>query len=289
MGEGESGERNAPPTTGDQSPSWWKSQRATRALGVLLGIAALSAVVWWEFLHPFISTDDARVAAICVNVAPIGAGGNVTQLHVDVGCRVVRGQVLAELDNRNANAQLKRAAANATLTRSELERAYKQVSEGCSPQVELDNAVCAAQVADANLQLARVALDNTQLRSTVDGVVVQKLAEIGDMVDPGQTAVTVVAIDGAWVSANIEETYVGRLRVDQPVKISIDEGGTLEGRVGEILHTTAAQFALIPSDNGAGNYTKVVQRVPIKVYLESPLRRTLRVGQSVKIKIRVGH
>jgi membrane fusion protein (multidrug efflux system) len=71
------------------------------------------------------------------------------------------------------------------------------------------------------------------------------------------------------------------------VKISVDEGGDLKGVVTEIRSAAAAQFALIPSDTGAGNYTKVVQRIPIKIEIKDRQGRTLRAGQSVEVKIRV--
>lgn len=266
--------------------SWWRSARVQQALTLAIASSAICGVIWWEFFHPYVRTDDARIAATAVAVAPTGAGGNVTELYVDVGSRVTRGQELLKLDSRNAAAQLQRAAAMATLAEQELRRVRRQVREGCSPQSDLDTAECQAQTAQANLELARLALDDTVLISTIDGVVVQKLTEIGNMLEPGQTAITVVDIDNAWVAANIEETYAGRLRIDQPVSIAIDEGGRLRGRIGEILSTTAAQFALIPSDNGSGNYTKVVQRIPIKILLTAPPSGPLRVGQSVEVKIR---
>lgn len=265
---------------------WWKALRAQQALTLLIAASVASTFIWWEFFHPFVKTDDARVAATIVAVAPTGNGGTVTDLFVDVGSRVTKDQVLLKLDSRNAKAQLRRAEATAILAEQELNRVGAQVLEGCSPQADLDTAVCQAQIAQANFELARLALEDTVLTSTIDGVVVQKLTEIGDMLESSQTAVTVVDIDNAWVSANIEETYSGRLSIDQPVSISVDEGGQLQGRVGEILNTTAAQFALIPSDNGSGNYTKVVQRIPIKILLTKPSQRPLRVGQSVEIKIR---
>jgi membrane fusion protein (multidrug efflux system) len=116
---------------------------------------------------------------------------------------------------------------------------------------------------------------------------VQKTTEEGNIIEPGQTILTVVDTDHAWVNANIEETAIADVKAGQSVHIKIDEGGSLEGHVIEVRSSVAAQFALIPSDNGAGNFTKVVQRVPIKIELEPHPGRDLRVGQSVVIKVRV--
>ena len=94
---------------------------------------------------------------------------------------------------------------------------------------------------------------------------IQKLAEVGNILEQNQTAVVVADEANAWIAANIEETAVGPVTVGQTVKVVVDEGGEFTGKVIEVRKSVASQFALIPSDNGAGNFTKVVQRVPIKV------------------------
>lgn len=92
----------------------------------------------------------------------------------------------------------------------------------------------------------------------------------------------------AWIAANVEETSAGRLRVGQSVHIDIDEGGQLLGHVDVVASSAASQFALIPVDNGAGDFTKIVQRIPIRVAVDPLLPSDwLRVRQSVTVKIRV--
>lgn len=266
---------------------WWKSPRSKFTGLVSLGLALVGALVWWFFFHPYVSTDDARVAAVLVRVAPESAGGRVIKLAVKEGDVVKKGDVLVELDHRIAAAQLKKAEAKAQLTASDLKRISLLVGQrGLAPK-ELDLAKSSADTAEAELQLAQVAMEDTSIRSPVDGVVVQKSTEEGNYVERGQTLITVADTAHAWIAANIEETEVGHVKVGQPVKVSIDEGGKLYGHVSEIRSSVASQFALIPSDNGAGNFTKVVQRVPIKVQLEDHPERTLRAGQSVEIRIQV--
>ena len=266
---------------------WWKTRRSKITGASMAGLAIACALVWWFGFHPFVTTDDARVAATLVHVAPEAIGGRVTLLRVKEGDHVKKGDVLAQLDDRIASAQLKRAKAKAELAAKDLRRIEQLVSQrGLAPK-DLDVAKATADTTSAEMQLAEVAMENTSVRSPVDGVVVQKSTEEGNIVEPGQTIVTVVDADHAWVAANIEETSVGDVRVGQPVKIAVDEGGALTGRVSEVRSSVASQFALIPSDNGSGNFTKVVQRVPIKVELDEHLDRPLRAGQSVEIKIRV--
>jgi RND family efflux transporter MFP subunit len=266
---------------------WWKTKRA-RMVGIVVLILAVVGAIAWRFLfYPYVSTDDARVSAVLVRVAPEGIGGRIVKINVKEGDTVKKGDVLVELDHRIAEAQLKKAKARADLATRDFKRTNSLVSQRGLAAKELDIAKSSAATAEAELQLAEVAMDNTSIRSAVDGVVVQKSSEEGNIIEPGQTVLTVADTDHAWIAANIEETAVGEVRVGQAVRVIIDEGGELSGHVSEIRASVASQFALIPSDNGAGNFTKVVQRVPIKVELDPHADRKLRAGQSVEIKIRV--
>jgi membrane fusion protein, multidrug efflux system len=267
--------------------AWWRTKRAKNSLGVALVIAVIGLVTWWFFFHPYVSTDDARVAATFVRAAPDAMGGRVINITVKEGDHVKKGDVLIELDHRNAEAQLTRAKAKATLAQEDLHRIAELVSQKAMPAKDLDLAKTNAETTQAELHLAEVALENTSIRSSIDGVIVQKVVEVGNVVEPGQTLVTICDIDHAWIEANIEETSVGGVKAGQPVSVSVDEGGSLTGKVLEVRNSVASKFALIPSDSGAGNFTKVVQRVPIKIEITNSSGRALRAGQSVEIKIKV--
>lgn len=149
---------------------------------------------------------------------------------------------------------------------------------------QVEEARASAAQARAELAVVEVALDRTVLRAAIDGVVVRVGVDPGDFVATGQTAVSLADPGHAWVAANIEETEVARLRPGQEVRISVDEGGELQGRVEVVGQVAASQFALIPADSASGNFTKVVQRIPIRVALGGA-HRPLRVGQSVTIRI----
>jgi membrane fusion protein (multidrug efflux system) len=211
----------------------------------------------------------------------------VIAINAVEGDRVKKYQVLVELDHTLAQANFDKAKAHAELSQRDFERMSQLYSSSSIPKKDYDLAKANADTAKAELAMAQQHLSDTYLRSPVDGVVVQKNAVLGNILEQGQTAYTVADIDHAWIAANIEETSVGHVKVGQPVKIDIDEGGKTNGKVLEVRHATAATFSLIPSDSGAGNFTKVVQRIPIKIQLEPNDARTLRVGQSVEIKIRV--
>lgn len=266
---------------------WWKTQRA-RQVGIgTLGVVIVGFFLWLFVFHPYISTDDARVAMTLVRLAPSGVGGRIEKVNVVEGSRVKAGDVLVEIDNRIQKANVERAKARAVLAEQELKRMQRLTAEGSATQQSLDQASSAFATANAELQQAQVAFENTSLKSPFDGIVVQKNAEVGNLLEPSQTAVVVADEAHAWIAANIEETAIGSVKVGQPVKIEIDEGGELSGQVDEVRSSVAAQFALIPSDSGSGNFTKVVQRVPIKVKISDAAEKQLRAGQSVEIKIRV--
>jgi multidrug resistance efflux pump len=265
---------------------WWKHPRSQATFRVSGAVILVGLVAWWFFFHPYVSTDDARIAATFVKVSNEGAGGPLVILNASEGTPVTTGMVLAELDHTSAQAQLQKAQARVAWTEQQWQRLTKLVAGHASPQQQLDNALQDYKVAVADLALAQLAFDRTYLRSPLNGMVVQKAIEAGNMIETGQTAFTVADLDNAWVAANIEETDVGRVQLGQNVKIGVDEGGRLTGKVSEIRRAVASQFALIPADSGAGNFIKQVQRVAIKVALDPHPGIVLRAGQSVVIRIK---
>jgi membrane fusion protein (multidrug efflux system) len=254
---------------------------------VVLVLALLGTIAWWFLFRPFVTTDDARVAMTLVRISPSNVSGRIEKVNVEEGSRVKAGDVLVEIDHRIPQANFDRARARAVLAERELGRLQKLTQQGSATPQALDQAKANDATAKVEMTLAQVALENTYLRSPFNGIVIQKLAEVGNLLEQNQTALVVADEDHAWIAANIEETAIGNVRVGQPVEITVDEGGKLQGKITEIRASVASQFALIPSDSGAGNYTKVVQRVPVRIALENSEHRPLRAGQSVEIKVRI--
>lgn len=269
------------------SLSWWEHRRAKMTGLAVGGILLLGVLVWFFFFRPYVSTDDARVAATLVRLAPEAAGGRVIRLYVQEGDRVKKGAVLVELEHRSSEANLLKAKARADQLEKELKRFQQLAAVKGVPQRDLDQAQASADIAKAEYELAEIAYDRTFLKSPIDGIVVQKAGEEGNILEPNQVILTLADIDHAWVSANIEETNVARVQKGQLVRIVVDEGGGLTGHISEVRAATAAQFALIQAENPSGNFTKLVQRIPIKIELDPHPDRLLRAGQSVEIRIRV--
>jgi len=270
-----------------QPKPWWTRKRV-QGFVVAIVIAVLAAVlVWWVFFRSYVSTNDARVATNIIRIAPVGVGGVIEKVTVEEGDPTKAGQLLVEIDHRVPEAQFNRAKARFQLARIELDRIRNLVSNKSSSTRDLDNARTNYDIAEAELKLAEVNFQNTYLKSPIDGIVIQKLAQPGNIIEPGQVALMISDADHAWISANIEETNIAKVRVGQPVYVLIDEGGSLTGKVQEINAATASQFSLLPAENASGNYTKVVQKIPIKIALDPHPGRVLKAGQSVTIKIRV--
>jgi RND family efflux transporter MFP subunit len=270
----------------NQSEIWWKHTQTQTIFLVSLVVILVGIAVWWFFFRPYISTDDARISASLVHLSNEGEAGPLIAVYATEGTPVTTGMILAELEHTQANAQLAKVEARKDLAELQYKRLTRLVAKHAAPEQQLDLAMQEYRTAQADVDLARQNVDRTYIKSPLDGIVVQKTAEIGNMLGTGQSAFTVADLDHAKVVANIEETKVGRLKIDQPVKITVDEGGELTGKVSEIRKAVTSQFALIPADNGSGNFTKQVQRVGIKVVLDPHPGRILRVGQSVEISIR---
>ena len=266
---------------------WWETARVRGFALVVVIVLLAGTAAWWFFYRSYVSTNDARVATNILRVAPVGVGGMIEKVNVDEGSVVKTGQVLAEIDHRVPEAQYSRAKARFQLAQLDLDRVRQLVGNKSLSVRELDNAKTNYDIAEAELKLADLNLQNTYLKSPIDGIVIQKLAEPGNLLEPGQVAIVISDADHAWVSANIEETSVAKVKPGQPVQIALDEGGSLTGRVEEVNVATASQFSLLPTENASGNFTKVVQKIPIKIALDPHPGRILKAGQSVTIRIRV--
>ncbi|HEU4569783.1 MAG TPA: HlyD family secretion protein [Gemmatimonadales bacterium] len=163
-----------------------------------------------------------------------------------------------------------------------------------------DNNVLAAQAAltgaDARLAAAQAAVDNARLQLTytrilapVDGIIAKRSLEAGALVSPGQQVMAVVPTHGVWVTANLKETELEGVTPGDPAEIRVDAypGKVFHGAVESVSPATGARFALIPPDNATGNFTKVVQRVPVRIAITDTATATmpLRPGMSVVVEI----
>ncbi|MFT0868532.1 HlyD family secretion protein [Pseudomonas sp. CAM1A] len=143
--------------------------------------------------------------------------------------------------------------------------------------------------AEAGLEKARLDLSYTRITAPVDGMVGERALRIGAYVNPGARLLSVVPLERAYIVGNFQETQLTHVQPGQAVSISVDtfSGEQLHGRVESIAPATGVTFAAVKPDNATGNFTKVVQRIPVKIVFDDgqPLLARLRVGMSVEATI----
>ncbi|MBI0327380.1 HlyD family secretion protein [Burkholderia plantarii] len=188
---------------------------------------------------------------------------------------------IADLKNTRDQAQATLAANNASIA-----AARTQIASSTATLQQAQAQLEAAQAAAAQSQLD---LDNTIVRSTLDGRVGDRTVRVGQYVQPGTRLLTVVPVQDLYLVANFKETQVGRMRPGQPVTLRVDalSGRELHGRVESFAPGTGAQFALLPPENATGNFTKIVQRVPVRIHVDTDdeARRVLLPGLSVNVDV----
>lgn len=151
--------------------------------------------------------------------------------------------------------------------------------------------VANAQAARAAVEQARIDLERTVIRAPAAGVVGARAIRPGQLVQPGVSLMSIVPLGKTYVVANFKETQLARLRIGQTVEIKADAfgGESITGRVESFAPATGAEFALIPVENAVGNFTKIAQRVPVRVAVDrkAPLAGALRPGLSVEVRVDV--
>ena len=187
---------------------------------------------------------------------------------------------------QQADADYKKALAADRKGRAALEAAERQLdvigTQKQQARAGLDEAV-------ANRDLARLNLNYTEIRSPIDGVVGNRAVRVGAYATAGAQLLAVVPTRGLWIDANFKENQLAHMRAHQPVEITADAlpGITLSGVVASLAPATGAQFSVIPPENATGNFTKIVQRVPVRILLEGGGAElaTLRPGLSVVVRV----
>lgn len=182
-------------------------------------------------------------------------------------------------DTGKANAALQRAKAA-------LEAAKRQLDV-----IETERAQTQALLhrSEAARELARSALDDTEIRAPAAGVIGNRAVRTGEYVQPGSLLMALVQLPQVWIEANFKETQVGALTAGQTAEVTVDAlpGQALKGKVDSLAPASGAQFSLLPPENASGNFTKIVQRIPVRIALDpdDAAVRNLRPGMSVVVKV----
>jgi len=229
-----------------------------------------------------VQADVSRANAERARQEALVATGSATRQRVE-GAVADAERLSAQLASREADLTQARTLLRSNELGAEAERRTRAVLESQEQQLVAD-----LHAKEAALAVAQVNLSHTRIVAPDDGTVGERQVRPGQLVSPGTQVLSFVG-GSPWVQANFRETQLTNMAAGNPVDIRIDvfPGEVIHGRVLEIAPASGSQFALLPPDNATGNFTKVVQRVPVKIALDdSPLTAMLRSGLSAVVTVR---
>lgn len=291
--------------TTDKNPGGNANEKKRRGGGIIFMpvVLAVALVVgggywWYGRKHSAISTNDASVEATRVTVSS-KIPGRIARLMFEEGDTVTAGDTMALLDNTDLKAQLDKmqslvqfhirnqdaASVRLASAKEDFERAELQFKNKIATlehfnhiRNALDLAtvqvkIAQAQIATAKADVAviRKKIDDSVLRCAVNCVIARKWLIEGEIVQPGQALYTMYDLSDVWVTANYEETKLRLIQPDDSVAITLDAfpAVALKGHVEKLGISTTSQFSLLPARNASGNFTKVTQRVPVKIAFDN--------------------
>lgn len=218
-------------------------------------------------------------------------------LQADATVHSLRSQAQAAQNNvlqataqrQMAGESILNAKAKVLQSKGALEQAQTAPRQVSVSKAAQSQAAARIEQARAVLTNAKINLQRTKIFAPVSGIITHKSLEVGSLVSVGMPLMSLVPNEDPWVIANFKETQLANIKVGQPVEIEVDglPGKVLKGKVDSLSSGTGATFALLPPDNATGNFTKVVQRVPLKIVFESgqPELSHLVLGMSVTATI----
>lgn len=220
------------------------------------------------------------------------AGSQLKQARIDFErAKSLKNQgVVSSAQYDQADTGLKIASADEALAEHQLRQAQAALGSETQDHSHYDRPI--VKQAEAALEAAKLDLAYTKITAPFAGIVTHKTAHVGNRVQVGEPLLAVVPLGKLYVTANFKETQLTDVRVGQKAEIVADiyPGYVYQGHIDSISMGTGAAFSLLPPENATGNWVKVVQRVPVKIVLESPAPedKPLRLGLSVEVAIDLG-
>ena len=239
------------------------STKAARDVERLKGLVQKDEISQQQFDAAVAAADTARAAADAAKSEVIAAQGAITV----------------------AEQRAQQARGGAAQARAGLATAQTAPQQLKVTQARAAAAQARVAQAQAALKQAQLNLEYTAIKAPGAGIVSRKAVEPGQIIQPGQPLMAIVDLEKIWITANFKETQLNSMRPGQKARVEVDAlgGRKFDGHVDSIAAATGAKFSLLPPENATGNFVKVVQRIPVKIYLEAgqdPDHR-LRPGMSV--------
>jgi membrane fusion protein (multidrug efflux system) len=247
-------------------------------------VAALQAAV--RNVDDRESLAGAQITEEAANVASAQAKARMASADLDRYGRLAKQGWAAPQRLQTVVAAADEAKAGVAQASAALEAQRRQAASFGSTRAQSQAQVAQALAA---LDQARLNLDRTSIRAPASGVIGARSVRPGQYVRPGGALLAIVPLGRTYVVANFKETQVGKMKIGQVVHIHADAfpGREIEGRIESFAPATGSEFALIPVENDTGNFTKIVQRMPVKIRInpKDPLAAALRPGLSVGVKV----
>jgi membrane fusion protein (multidrug efflux system) len=300
---------------------WYQRKRVIIPFFLFIIAAVAVIVYWYTYIRGYTSTDDAYIDGNKLTISS-KILSRTAQLGADEGDTVSQGELLVQLDDTDLRSQEAQAQANMNYTQQnvslarinlqkatdDFSRADQQFKVSIITKEQYDHAKIAVEAARAQLDVAQAQvsnaqaqlnvvqtnLKNTQIIAPSRGVVARRWVMTGDIVQAGQPIFTLYDLDSVWVSAIFEETKIASLHHGSLVEIDVDayRDTKFDGKVDLIGAAAASQFSLIPPNNASGNFTKVTQRVPVKITIDRQILQSARAktpllpGMSVEVRVK---
>src|SRR5436190_3229508 len=211
-----------------------------------------------------ISAQEAAVDQAKAQLASAKAGAVRTDLELKRQQDLATRQINSRAALEQAQANYDQAAASVQAAEASIESAVANVEV---LKAQREEAARTLRQFETSLAKVERDLSFTVIRAPFDGVVGNRAMQVGDFVQPTQRLASLVPLDAVYIDANFKETQVSRLQAGQPVAIAVDAlpGQTFEGRVASFAPASGSVFSLLPPDNATGNFTKIVQRLPVRI------------------------
>lgn len=261
-------------------------------LAFWIGIGGFSTAVillyaWRVFSLTHVTTDNAYVESL---LSPVNSRmmGFIKTVHGDESAPVKQGDILVEFDTSDIQIEMGVRQAKLKKAEADFHRAKKLRANDAISESDFE-------LAEANSILARAEWDGVelkqsfgQIRSPCDGTIAKLNVQPGQFVQPGQTLMLIVPPpEQTWIRANIKETLIRNIRTGQDVHIHVDAFPSIRwnGKVLGVFPSSGSVTSLLPTENASGNFTKVVQRIPVKISIEHQPGILLRPGMSAQVTI----
>jgi membrane fusion protein, multidrug efflux system len=224
-----------------------------------------------------VASAEAKLDSAKASVSYATANNNRTSRLVRSAVASRAQQDTTELDLQRSAASVNEATAGIAAAKAQIDVLKANKTQAERMLAELQNALAKAERD----------LSFTEVRAPFSGIVANRAVEVGQFVQAGTRLMALVPSQQSFIEANFKETQLANLHVGQKVEIEIDalDGVTYEGRVASIAPASGAEFSLLPPENATGNFTKITQRVPVKVEVPAELAQKLRLGLSTVVTV----